>query len=77
MHFIRREALAGERVTDPLAPRLLEIGHACQNRAATDVPAFLSLDCVFPRSLVMEARFLSALSRAYDDLAAGNGLVFA
>ncbi len=71
MHFIRRKAAAGEPVTDPLAMRLLEIGRACQNRAASDVPAFLSLDSVFPRPLVKEARFLSALSRAYDDLAAG------
>jgi len=71
MQFIRRKAIAGEPLTDPLAARLLEIGRACQNRAATDVPAFMSLDSVFPQRLVAEPRFLSALSRAYDDLAVG------
>jgi fructuronate reductase len=71
MHVIRRKAVAGEPVTDPLATRLLEIGRACQNRAATDVPAFLSLEAVFPRALVVEPRFLSALSRAYEKIAAG------
>ena len=71
MHFIRRKALAAEPLTDPLAARLLEIGRACQNRAATDVPAFLSLDSVFSRPLVTDPRFLSALSRGYDELAVG------
>jgi fructuronate reductase len=73
LHFIRRKAVAGESVTDPLAPRLLEIGRSCQNRAATDVPAFLTLESVFPRSLATETHFLSALTRAYDDLASGHG----
>ncbi len=73
MHFIRRRAVAGERVTDPLAPRLLEIGRSCQNRASTDVPAFLTLESVFPRALATETPFLSALTRAYDDLASGRG----
>jgi fructuronate reductase len=72
MHFIRRKALAGEPVTDPLAPSLLDIGHACQNRASTDVPAFLTLESVFPEGLVTDARFLSALSHAYDELASGG-----
>ncbi len=71
MHFIRRKALAAEPLTDPLAARLLEIGRACQNRAATDVPAFLSLDSVFSGPLVTDTRFLSALSRGYDELAVG------
>src|SRR5262249_7740068 len=71
MHFIRRKAAAGEPVTDPLATRLLEIGRACQNHAPNDVPAFLRLDSVFPRALVAETRFVSALSRAYEKIATG------
>ena len=70
MHFVRRKAVLGERVVDPLAGQLLDIGHACQNRAYTDVPAFLTLDSVFSRSLASDERFRSALSRAYDELAA-------
>ena len=70
MHFIRRKALAGEPVTDPLAAQLLDIGRACENRAVTDVPAFLTLDSVFPQALTADTRFVSAVSRAYDDLAA-------
>ncbi len=70
MHFIRRKALADEPVTDPLAPQLLEIGRACQNRAATDVPAFLRLGSVFPQALAADTNFVSAVGHAYDDLAA-------
>src|SRR5712671_3340980 len=52
MHFVRRQAARGERVTDPLSERLFEIGGACENRAWHDVPAFLGLHTVFPGSLV-------------------------
>jgi fructuronate reductase len=69
MHFVRRRAASGERVVDPLAERLFEIGRACQNRASLDLPAFLALDSVFPPALVAEERFRSALARAYDGLA--------
>ena len=69
MHFIRRQAAAGEPVTDPMAAQLLEIGRACQNRAATDVPAFLRLESVFAPALATNEHFRTALSRAYDDLA--------
>ena len=72
MHFIRRRAMAGESVVDPLSTRLLEIGAACQNRSSTDVPAFLTLDTVFPRSLAGEERFRAALARAYDALTLGT-----
>ncbi len=69
-HFIRRKAVSGESVVDPLAPQLLAIGRACQNRAATDVPAFLTLDSVFPRALATEKRFTTPLTSAYDNLTA-------
>jgi fructuronate reductase len=71
-HFVRRKALGGEQVVDPLAKRLYEIGRACQNRASADLPAFLSLNSVFPASLTGNEVFTSALARAYDGLAAGS-----
>src|ERR1041384_1411392 len=39
-HFVRRKSQQGERVTDPLADRLFEIGAACTGEAAHDVRAF-------------------------------------
>jgi fructuronate reductase len=72
MHFIRRKALTGERVVDPLSERLFEIGRACQNRASRDLPAFFALESVFPPALAAEENFRSALGRAYDGLGAGR-----
>ena len=69
MHFVRRQAARGERVTDPLAAQLFEIGRACQNRSMQDLPLFLALQTVFPANLVQAAPFTHALARAYDDLA--------
>jgi fructuronate reductase len=71
-HFVRRKALLNEQVVDPLAKKLYEIGRACENRASADLPAFLSLDCVFPASLTGNEIFTNALARAYDGLAAGR-----
>ena len=72
MHFVRRQAARGERVTDPLAERLFEVGRACQNQSRLDMPAFLGLGTVFPERLVQDATFTNALARAYDDLAVGG-----
>jgi len=69
MQFVRRRAVSGERVVDPVSERLFEIGRACQNRAAADLPAFLSLEQVFPATLVRVAVFRETLARAYDGLA--------
>ena len=69
MHFVRRQACRGERVSDPLAARLFEIGLACQNRSMSDLPAFLGLASVFA-PLAQEATFTNALARAYDEIAA-------
>ena len=66
MHFVRRAALRGERVKDPLAAQLFEIGGACEGRAATDTPRFLALESVFPAELRGDARFTQALAKAYD-----------
>jgi len=72
MHFVRRKAVDGEQVVDPLASRLFEIGKSCQNRSATDLPLFLALEPVFPVELAGNDIFKSSLARAYDGLAAGR-----
>jgi fructuronate reductase len=69
LHFVRRQACRGDRVTDPLAGQLFEIGRACQNRSMSDLPLFLGLATVFPPHLVRETMFTHALARAYDELA--------
>ena len=69
MQFVRRRAVAGEHVVDPLSKQLFEIGKKCEDRAATDVPAFLALEAVFPRELAGNTRFREALFSAYDKLA--------
>jgi fructuronate reductase len=69
MHFVRSRALAGARVTDPLAKQLFEIGRATENRSARDVDLFLALESVFPRGLATATLFRKALARAYDELA--------
>jgi fructuronate reductase len=68
MRFVRRNAQRGVRVTDPLADRLLEIGRATHGRASSDVPLFLAIDSMFPAALASDARFVRAVSRAYDEL---------
>ena len=66
MRFVRRAALKGARVTDPLAAQLFEIGQACEGRGATDTLRFLALESVFGSDLRSDARFTHALSKAYD-----------
>ena len=66
MRFVRRAALRGEPVKDPLAPQLLDIARACEGRGASDVPLFLALESVFPTALRADARFTRALIAAYD-----------
>lgn len=73
MQFVRRAAAEGRRVTDPLARELFEIGAACSNNAATDLPRFLALPAVFPQSLAANPRFNAALARAYDSMRGGEG----
>jgi fructuronate reductase len=66
MRFVRRAALRGEALNDPLASRLAGIGHACTGNGAADVPRFLALDTVFPADLRDEVRFTRSLVSAYD-----------
>ncbi len=66
MRFIRRAARRGDKVNDPLAAKLIEIGNACVGRGSSDVPLFLALDTVFPADLRDEPRFTRPLIQIYD-----------
>ncbi|HEU4624026.1 MAG TPA: mannitol dehydrogenase family protein, partial [Steroidobacteraceae bacterium] len=66
MHFVRRAALNGTRVKDPLAAQLFEIGQACDGLAAADTSRFLALEAVFPAELRSDSRFTRALAQAYE-----------
>jgi fructuronate reductase len=66
MRFVRRAALRGEALNDPLAARLLDIGRACTDHGSKDVPRFLSLENTFPADLREQARFVQPLIRVYD-----------
>jgi fructuronate reductase len=66
MRFVRRTALRGEQLHDPLAATLLEIGRACSGHARTDLPLFLHLEHVFPADLRSDPRFIEPLERLYD-----------
>jgi fructuronate reductase len=68
MQFVRQAALRGERVKDPLAAQLFDIGRACEGRGEPDTRRFLALDSVFPAELRTEARFTQALAQAYDEV---------
>jgi fructuronate reductase len=73
MQFVRRAAIEGRRVTDPLGRELFEIGAACMNQAAADLPRFFTLANVFPQSLATNPRFKTELARAYDGMRGGEG----
>jgi fructuronate reductase len=72
MQFVRARARAGERVVDPWAEKLFEIGNAAEGRASADVRRFFELENVFPPELIREPRFAAALRRAYDALNGGD-----
>ncbi|MGH8178279.1 MAG: mannitol dehydrogenase family protein [Steroidobacter sp.] len=71
-HFIRRKAADGERVNDPLAELLFDVGAAATGEARNDVNAFVSLEKIFPRSLAREPAFVTGLASAYQSLSTGN-----
>ncbi len=67
MHFIRRKALHGVPVTDPLAHELFAIGINTRG-VADDVDAFLAFERMFPRTLVTQSVFAQAVKTAYARL---------
>jgi fructuronate reductase len=68
MRFVRRAALRGDKLNDPLAKTLLDIGRACKGRGHIDVPLFLALDAVFPADLRSDERFTRPLMQVYDGI---------
>jgi fructuronate reductase len=66
MRFVRRAALRGEQVNDPLASRLIEIGNTSTGRSAVDVPLFLAVESMFASDLRNEPRFTRPLMQVYD-----------
>jgi fructuronate reductase len=66
MRFVRRSALRGEPLNDPLASRLAEIGRACTGNGIADVPRFLTLETMFSPDLRTDPRFSRSLIKAYD-----------
>ena len=66
MRFVMREAKAGRAFADPMSATLTEISRACSGEAAADLPRFLALCEVFPRSLAANQTFVAAVAKAYD-----------
>jgi len=75
MHFVRTRAQSSQRVVDPLTEQLFDIGLACRNSAASDVPRFLAMSTVFPEELRSARRFVIALNRAYDRLGMASNVL--
>jgi len=71
LHFVRRQARAGIALVDPLAERLAGIGRAATGEAEEDVASFLRLEPVFG-GLADDARFMTALRKAYGALGEGS-----
>lgn len=69
-HFVRRKALCAQRITDPLAARLSELGSACTGEPAHDVRLFLTLPNVYPGTLATNGTFETRLADAYRILSA-------
>jgi fructuronate reductase len=72
MQFVRRQAVAGGEIVDPLAAQLTRIGRACTGEAADDVAAFLGLRAVFPVDLAADPRVRASLQAAYGQLGGGH-----
>ena len=65
MRFVRRSALNGSAITDPLADRLIRIGAACNDRPESDVARFLEVGEVFAPSLASQPAFVTRMEWAY------------
>lgn len=72
MHFIRRKAQDGTKLTDPLADALLTAAGHLSGDATRDVALFLAFEQVFPPALRDNDVFRAALIRAYQLLGQGN-----
>ncbi|MEH6409433.1 MAG: mannitol dehydrogenase family protein [Hyphomonas sp.] len=70
MRFVRRSALNGSAITDPLADRLTRIGAACNDMPGPDVARFMQVSEVFPPSLVSQPAFVEKMEWAYTRIIA-------
>ena len=68
--FVRRQALTGVALVDPLAEKLVTTANAGDGQAMTDVQRFLRLEEVFPAKLRDDARFRDLLTCSYARLVA-------
>ena len=69
---VRRAARARQRLVDPLADTLHELGAAATGEARLDVPRWLADPRLYSRVLASDPRFITGLMRAYDRLAAAD-----
>lgn len=67
MRFVRRKAVTGEVITDPLADDLIGLGKTCDDTVA-DTGRFLALRAVFPEALATDATVIAGLESAYAEL---------
>ncbi|MGN6208754.1 mannitol dehydrogenase family protein [Asticcacaulis sp.] len=67
MRFVRRKAVTGEAITDPLADELIALGKTCDDTVA-DVGRFLALRAVFPEALSTDAPVIAGIESAYAEL---------
>lgn len=72
MRFVRRQALAGAAIVDPIAPQLTAVGLACSGGAPEDVSRFLAIRSVFPASIADAPQLHAALASAYERLGGGH-----
>lgn len=67
MRFVRKKAVTGEAITDPLADELIALGKTCDDTVA-DVGRFLALRAVFPETLATDATVIAGIEGAYAEL---------
>jgi fructuronate reductase len=71
--FIRRQALRGTPIVDPLEAQLSKIGRDPDGTSSSSIERFLRLEKVFRPSLVADAVFVEALKRAHAKFVNGQG----
>lgn len=72
MLWVRRAGRARQRLVDPHADALQQLGAASTGDARLDVPRWLADPRLYPRVLASDSRFIAGLMRAYDRLAAAD-----
>lgn len=71
LHFVRLRAAEGTPLADPMAVRLQSLAGGLSGDAEADVAVFVQLEVVFG-ALGTDARFVTALRRAYAALGDGS-----